>query len=174
MATPDTTLVAPPPKRVKRSVPSTRVLHAVNPFVVALLRSPVHGLLSKQVLLLTVTGRKSGRAYTVPVEYMRDGDDVTIWSGHSWCANLRGGAPVEVRLQGRQRTGWAEVTDDREELLAEVDRFVARYGEKGAGMRIGIALDTTPPLSRDEIAEGLRGRVVIHLTLDREAGQVAA
>lgn len=173
MATPVITPVEPAPTRIRRSVPSTRVLHAVNPFVVALLRSPMHGLLDKQVLLLTFTGRKSGRAYTIPVEYSGESDILTIWSGHRWCANLRGGAPVEVRLRGRQRTAWADVIDDPDELLAEVDRYVARYGLKGAGLRIGVVLDMQPPLSRDELAEALRGRVVIRLMLDGHARQVA-
>jgi deazaflavin-dependent oxidoreductase (nitroreductase family) len=168
------TPVQPSPARIKRSVPSTRVLHAVNPFVAALLRSPLHGLLSKQVMLLTFIGRKSGRAYTTPVEYSGEGEVLTIWSGHRWCANLRGGAPVEVRLRGRQHAAWAEVIDDRDELLAEMDRYVARYGPKGAGMRIGIVLDTQPPLTRDELAQAMEGRVVIRLTLDRQAGQVMA
>ena len=168
MATPVMTPVEPAPTRIKRSVPSTRVLHAVNPFVVALLRSPLHGLLDKQVILLTFTGRKTGRAYTIPVEYSGEGDVLTIWSGHRWRANLRGGAPVEVRLQGRQRTAWADVIDDPDALLAEVDRYVTRYGPKGAGLRIGVVLDVQPPLTREELAEALRGRVVIRLTLDRD------
>ncbi len=173
MATPVMTPVEPAPARIRRSVPSTRVLHAVNPFVVALLRSPLHGLLSKQVLLLAFTGRKTGKAYTIPVEYSGEGDVLTIWSGHRWCVNLRGGAPIEVRLRGRQRTPWAEVIDDREELLAEVGRYLARYGPKGAGLRVGVVLDTTPPLSRAELAQALQGRVVIRLTLDHEVERSA-
>jgi alkanesulfonate monooxygenase SsuD/methylene tetrahydromethanopterin reductase-like flavin-dependent oxidoreductase (luciferase family) len=154
--------------RIKRSVPSTRVLNAVNPFVVALLRSPLHGVLSKQVMLLTFTGRKSGKTFTIPVEYCQEGSLLTIWSGHRWPANLRGGAPVAIRLRGRQRTAWADAIDDPDELLAEVDRYVARYGRKGAGLRIGVVLDVQPPLSREELAGTLQGRVVIRLTLDRE------
>ena len=55
-------------------MPNTRVLHLINPYVSAILRSPVHSLLSKQVLLLTYTGRKSGNPHTIPVGYIRDGD----------------------------------------------------------------------------------------------------
>lgn len=165
MTTPVATPAGPAPARIRRSVPSPRVLHMVNPFVVALLRSPLHGLLSKQVLLLTFTGRKSGKTFTIPVEYSAEGNILTIWSGHRWCANLRGGAPVEVRLRGRQLTAWADVIDDRDELLAEVDRYVERYGLKGASMRIGIVLDMRPPLTREELTEALRGRVVVRVAL---------
>ena len=38
-----------------------------NPFVGALLRSPLHGFMSNSTMLLTYTGRKSGKTYTTPV-----------------------------------------------------------------------------------------------------------
>src|SRR5262249_17743027 len=42
----------------------------INPVIRALLRSPVHGLMSKSLMLITFTGRKSGRRYTTPVRYV--------------------------------------------------------------------------------------------------------
>jgi hypothetical protein len=71
-----------------------------------------------------------------------------------------------VLLEGRRRTGRAEVIAGPEAVLAEVDRLVSRFGRKGAGQRIGVALDTTPPPSREELAELMRGRVVIRLRLN--------
>jgi hypothetical protein len=41
--------------------PDTRVLHAANPFVSAILRSPLHDLLGNQVLLLRYAELKAGR-----------------------------------------------------------------------------------------------------------------
>ena len=52
-----------------------------NPLVRAVLRSPAHGLLSGHLALLTVTGRRSGRAFTFPVGYHREGERVTIGVG---------------------------------------------------------------------------------------------
>src|SRR5919201_997478 len=97
----------PAQTRIRSSVPSVRVLHAINPFVSAILRSPLHGLLSTQLMLLTYTGRKSGKRYTIPVGYARDGETLVVFSSRSWRRNLRGGAPVEVLLQGRRYTGTA-------------------------------------------------------------------
>jgi hypothetical protein len=36
------------------------------------LRSPLHGILSKNFLLINFTGRKSGRVFTTPVSYSQD------------------------------------------------------------------------------------------------------
>lgn len=81
--------------------------------VVALLRSPLHGLLSRAVLLLTYTGRRSGRPVTVPVNYARDGGDLYIFSRRDrlWWRNLRGGAPVRVRLRGRDLPGRGDLCE---------------------------------------------------------------
>ena len=85
-----------------------------NPVVRALLRSPLHPLLSRRLALISYTGRRSGREWTIPVGYALNGDRVTIAVGAAehkrWWRNLRGGAPVRVRIRGRERAGHAEVT----------------------------------------------------------------
>ena len=87
-----------------------------NQVVLALLRSPLHGLASGRLALITVTGRRSGREYTIPVGYKRDGDWVNIpvmWPERKvWWRNLRGGAPVRLRLHGEEHTGNAQALGD--------------------------------------------------------------
>jgi deazaflavin-dependent oxidoreductase (nitroreductase family) len=81
-----------------------------NPIVVSLLRSPLHGVMSKSVMLLTYKGRRSAREFTTPVSYVRDGGELLVVSSrdHSWWKNLRGGAPVAVRVRGLKLEGIAE------------------------------------------------------------------
>jgi F420H(2)-dependent quinone reductase len=108
--------------------PFVIVNRAVNPLVRTLLRSPAHGLVSSHLALITVTGRRSGRTYTFPVGYHREGDLVTIgidWPERKrWWRNLREEAPVELRLAGVRRTGTA----------------VAR-GDELAGVTVEVRLD---------------------------------
>jgi deazaflavin-dependent oxidoreductase (nitroreductase family) len=165
-----TATVPTAPRELRSRVPSARVLHAINPFVAAILRSPLHRLLSGRVLLLTYTGRKTGARYTFPVGYSREGETLTIVSTRHWWKNLRGGAPVMVRLQGR-RMARADVITEPDAVLAEVERLVARYGRAGASRRIFLALDTTPPPTRAELTQALRGWVVIHLRLEAGAAE---
>jgi deazaflavin-dependent oxidoreductase (nitroreductase family) len=110
--------------------PFAVINRTVNPLVRALLRSPAHGLVSSHLALITVTGRRSGRTYTFPVGYHRDGDVVTIgidWPDRKrWWRNLREPAPVEIRLAGARRTGTA----------------VAR-GDERSGVTVEIRLDGT-------------------------------
>jgi hypothetical protein len=94
--------------------PFAVVNRTVNPVVRAVLRSPAHGLLSGRLMLLTVTGRRSGRAFTIPVGYHQEGDRLRVnleWPERKrWWHNLRGGAPVTVGLRGTTRTGIGRVT----------------------------------------------------------------
>jgi deazaflavin-dependent oxidoreductase (nitroreductase family) len=91
-----------------------------NPFITALLRSPLHGLLSNGYMLITVTGRKTGRAYTTPVNYGRAGDTLTCLSkrDRTWWRNLRNGTPVTVLLRGEIRRGLGLVAETDEATRA--------------------------------------------------------
>ena len=106
--------------------PFVLVNRAVNPFVRAVLRSPAHGLLSGHLALLSVTGRRSGRTFTVPVGYHRDGERVTIgvdWPERKrWWRNLVDGGRVEIRVAGVRRDGtaWAR-GDEQSGITVEVD-----------------------------------------------------
>ena len=88
-----------------------------NPVVKAVLRSPAHRLLSGQLALITVTGRVSGREYTIPVLYERDGGTVRIEVGwperKRWWRNLTGaGAPVRMRVGNEEYAGRAVARGD--------------------------------------------------------------
>jgi F420H(2)-dependent quinone reductase len=89
----------------------------VNPALKAILRSPIHGLASGRVALLTYTGRGSGREYTIPCFYRDKGDEVTIavgWPDRKvWWRNLTGeGGPVRLVVRGRELRGHAIATRD--------------------------------------------------------------
>lgn len=73
-----------------------------NPIVIWLLRSPLHRFVDKHTLLLTVTGRKSGKRYTFPVSYIRDGETLLVMTHKEriWWKNLRMGAPVTIFVDG--------------------------------------------------------------------------
>jgi hypothetical protein len=86
--------------------------------VAAILRSPAHRLLDRRLIVLSFTGRRSGRPVSLPVAYARDRDDLVVFVGRHdekrWWRSFRDGWPVAVRLQGRDLTGVGRaVTADR-------------------------------------------------------------
>ena len=86
----------------------------INPVMAWLLKSPFHSLVSKNMLLITVTGRKSGKLITTPTAYFREGNTLWIMSdrGSKWWRNLRGGANATVMLEGKRIQGRGSVIED--------------------------------------------------------------
>ena len=98
---------------------------AVNPIVRALLRSPLHRLLSSRVALITVTGRRSGRPITLPVGYTRRGDLVSVVVGwperKTWWKNLRGGERgVALLIRGEELAGSADLHEEEGRVSVDV------------------------------------------------------
>jgi hypothetical protein len=89
------------------------------------MRSPLHWLASRRVALISYTGRRSGRRFTIPVGYEIAGLQVTITVGSPerkvWWRSLTGtGAPVELLIRGRRRTGHAIATRAGDNALVRV------------------------------------------------------
>ncbi len=91
---------------------------AVNSTVTALTHVPVVGpAMRKYFTEISYTGRKSGNRFTLPVNYRRRGDTVTIWVGmpdqKTWWRNFLGtGAPLTVHLPDGDRSGQAVAVRD--------------------------------------------------------------
>jgi deazaflavin-dependent oxidoreductase (nitroreductase family) len=108
--------------------------HLVNPLVRFSLRSPFHRLISGSIMLITYRGRKSGHTYTLPVQYVRTGNTLNIVPGaaetKTWWRNLRGGAPVRVRLRGQDLSAQAEVLTGEangDEIRDVLDSYLRRF-----------------------------------------------
>ncbi|GAA4551150.1 nitroreductase/quinone reductase family protein [Pseudonocardia xishanensis] len=121
-----------------RTVPPQPMVDLVNPLVRGVLRSPLHGALDSALLILHVTGRRSGRRFDIPVGYIElDGAHLVV-TQHTWRANLRGGAEVEVTIRGARVAMHAEVDEDPVSVAAAFDRVVERFGWRAAGRMLGL------------------------------------
>jgi hypothetical protein len=113
----DTTAV---PARTERQA---RLMKAVNVPMRAMLRLPFATPLSGGLMLVSYTGRRTGRGYRQPVSYVRDGDTLLTPGGGKWKLNLRDGEPVHLRLRGRDIVARPELvrgTGDVETLLGRM------------------------------------------------------
>ncbi len=131
---------------VRRSVPPPGLTKMANPVVSLLLRSPLHGLLDSSVLLLHVTGRKTGRRYDIPVGYAEAGGRLTVVTIAPWRVNLRGGADVEVTLRGCRRPMHALLTEDPAAVAVAYQDAIGRLGWDKARRHLGLSTrDGRPP-----------------------------
>jgi deazaflavin-dependent oxidoreductase (nitroreductase family) len=126
-----------------------------NALTAALLRSPLHGLFSGGVMLITVTGRRTGRRYTTPVQYVRRNGSVFVTTrrNRTWWRNARAGAPVTLRIRGRTLTGVAEALVDDAERASQRHVFERTSLERAAmredGVFVRVSLDAEEPQHRE-------------------------
>jgi hypothetical protein len=95
-----------------------RAAPIMNVPVAALANSPRLGrLMSRNITMVTYTGRRSGRTFSIPVAYRRSGDEIEITpnlpDAKTWWRNFLGeGAPLTLSLDGKQRPGHAVAQRD--------------------------------------------------------------
>ena len=128
----------------------------LNRGVGLLLRSPLHGLASGRIMLLTVTGRRSGRRFTVPVSYLpHEGDFLCFTSGEwgSWWNNLRGGTPVAAWVRGRRLAGNARAETGGYTVARALGAFLAEFPATAGRYGVGLDADGRP------LAQGVEAAV---------------
>jgi hypothetical protein len=129
-------------------------MRAVNVPMRAFLGLPFPTPLSGNLMLISYTGRKTGRSYRQPVSYARDGDMLLTPGGGRWTLNLGDGRPVRIRLRGRDVTARPELVRDP----AEVERLLGVIAVKNprAAKFIPIPRSDDGRLDQDALAAALR------------------
>ncbi|WP_182348419.1 hypothetical protein [Tomitella gaofuii] len=108
--------------------PLAVAFNAANRLVVPLLRSPVHRVVSKRLMVVSYTGAKSGRSFAIPVAYYAFGPD-EVWAFGArtgWMSNFRLPRPVSLRLRGRDHRAEGLLVDNRTEVSDLVIELVER------------------------------------------------
>jgi hypothetical protein len=141
------------------------VLRLWNPVMRRLLDSPVHWPLSRWFAVLAWRGRKTGRQYSTPVSYVREGDTVFVTTGDRWWRNLSGGAPVTMRIAGRWREANAQPIVDPSANRAEHERLFHEHPWYRRLAGIPAARDGGPDSTA--VARAVAsGRVLVRIQLE--------
>jgi len=136
----------------------------LNPAMKLILRSPVHGMVSKSLLLITFTGCKSGKTYTTPVSYSQDGEWVHVFTHAKWWKNLCGEAPVSVRIRGRELQGLAEaVAEDKQAVAAGLGAHLRKV--QSDARFYGVTLDEQGNPNAQQVEQAAQSVVMIRIRL---------
>lgn len=121
-----------------------------NPLIGWILRSPFHFVISKNLILITLTGRKSGRSISTPTNYLRDKNTLWVisWRERIWWRNLRNGAELHVLLAGKNLIGKGDVVEEP----ALVSSCLFEYYQKAPRLAkyVHINLDSAGQPVREE------------------------
>jgi hypothetical protein len=137
----------------------------INPVVRFLLRSPLHRVVSDSLMLITFTGRNSGRRFTTPVRYVRRDDKVRCFTSaeNQWWRNLRGGADVTLTVRGQERPYRAVAITDDPALIGEALRdYLGEFPQDAAYHE--IRLDKHRRLVREDLERAATRAVVVEAT----------
>jgi len=123
---------------VSLSHPPAALLRVVNPLLAKLLRTPLGGPIRKQMMVVTVTGRKTGRRYTIPLSAHRIDNTLYALTSAPWKNNFRGGATALVLHEGKTTTMRGELITDPAVVADLSLRCAQSYGVKRAQTMLGL------------------------------------
>ncbi len=135
-----------------------------NPIMTFLLRSPLHSLVSNSMMLISVTGRKSGRRVTLPVSYVRENDTLWVISSRNrqWWRNLLGGAPVTLRLAGQDIKGHGDAILDEMKVTLHMTELLSDFPTMARYLDVHL-VDGKP--NGEDILRASRTRLLVRIRL---------
>jgi deazaflavin-dependent oxidoreductase (nitroreductase family) len=128
-----------------------------------LLRSPLHPLLGGSFGVITVTGRKTGRRISTPINIARAADGFTVVSlrNRTWWRNLLGGRAGELLVGGKTIPVTARIADQPGEVRDGLKAYFDRYPEYAK--YFGIRRDEQGAIPDAELTRAAGDRVIIRL-----------
>lgn len=138
----------------------------LNTLMTWMLRTPgLQRLVGRGTALVTFIGAKSGKQYTTPISYRRDGESITFTSSRArrWWRNFESQPRVQLRLAGVERGGTARILHDEEALTAFMDLVRA---QKVVARVNGVSFDSDGRPNREECLQALEATVMVAVDLD--------
>jgi deazaflavin-dependent oxidoreductase (nitroreductase family) len=119
-----------------------------NDFVKFFLRTPLY-IFMGDTMLITVTGHKTGKKYTTPVGFYRDKDSLWVLSNRdrTWWRNVKDGAEVEMRIRGKDVTGFAEAVLDEDAVVSQLGEYLQHVPMAAKSM--GVRMENGEPHPED-------------------------
>lgn len=136
-----------------------------NRFVAFFLRTPLRIFLG-DTMLITVTGRKTGRKYSTPVGFYQDGNCLWVLTSRdrTWWRNVRNGADVSLLLRGKTIQAFAQAELEEKSVMAHLQEYIGRFPM--ARRTLGIRMEDQKP-DRVDLARAAKDRLFVKVSLPR-------
>ena len=119
----------------------------INRAMRLLLRSPLHPLVSRSLMLISFKGRVTGRTYTTPVRYVRDGEKIRCYTSRDarWWPNLKHEPTVVLRIRGRDvRCSASVIDDDPATVRTLLASYLVEFPGDAVYHDVGLGKDRSP------------------------------
>lgn len=134
----------------------------INKIVKVILKSPLHGIMSDSFMLMSYTGRKSGKQFTTPVRYMRTDKGVRVYTAEhtQWWRNMLSGPKVTLVIAGQTEPYTASVyprdAQQNRELLID---FLTLYPQDATYQDIRLNKDGS--LNQEDLDAAAQKSIVV-------------
>jgi hypothetical protein len=154
------------------SIPAPRAAFRqppINGLLAAILRSRLHGLASKQNLLISYRGRRTGIVHELPVRYADTDRGYAVRIGRPeakrWWRNFTEPWPLTVVVRGRSvpATGRA-VGGESDEGTALATAYFTRY--RGSARHQGLRVRKGDTPGREDVRRAATGLLFLSITPD--------
>ena len=138
-------------------------------FVKLILRSPLHGIMSGNTMLITFTGRNSGQEYTIPVNYFRAGEGdmkvlfTTSRRERTWWRNLRNSAKVHLIIGGEDYQATAQAFENPDEVVEGLSEILE--AAPGIAKYFEVSLDPSGKPHPQDIGRAVQALVIVRSTI---------
>jgi deazaflavin-dependent oxidoreductase (nitroreductase family) len=135
-----------------------------NDFMSWVLRSPFHGMLSNGTMLITVTGRKTGKTYTTPVGFYEEGGYLWILTSRdrTWWRNVQDGADVKLLLKRKPVNGFAETEMNEKAVELHMCEYVKHIPQAAKPMGIHVENGVA---NAEDVARVSKDRLFVRIKL---------
>ena len=138
----------------------------INPVVAFLARSPLHFLISHQVLVIQFKGRKSGKQYLVPVSYHEHESSYTCVTLRSniWWRNLKEVSHTKIWLKGTLKNAQIDLEFNNDQIVESTLRDLVTNNRVDAYFaKIKLNKDGSPNL--DDLNRAAKLHTVLKFTI---------
>jgi deazaflavin-dependent oxidoreductase (nitroreductase family) len=134
-----------------------------NFFMKAMIHSPLHSLLGDRFAVITVTGRKTGRAISTPINVSPDADRYTVVSmrDRTWWRNLRGDVPARLHVGGKTFPVRGEIVEEPGAVQEELRQYFKQH--PGNAKYFNITLTPDGELDPNDLQRAAEERLIIRL-----------
>ncbi|HEY3312081.1 MAG TPA: nitroreductase/quinone reductase family protein [Anaerolineales bacterium] len=134
-----------------------------NDFASWLLRSRLNWMMGADTMLIRVTGRKTGRELSLPVNFHRDGAELWVISSRNrtWWRNLKENPRARVWIAGREMSACAELVLDEPAVVERLSKLCTEKKWLAKALHIGLDEGGVPQLA--DLQREARERMFVHL-----------
>jgi deazaflavin-dependent oxidoreductase (nitroreductase family) len=141
-----------------------------NAFIKFIVNSPLHRMLGPNFAVLSVTGRKSGKTISFPVNAFRQGEAYTVITlrERNWWRNLQSNHRASLRIGGRSFEVSGDVIEAETEVIEILRQYFLANPKVARYFNVRISPDGQP--DSQDLAKAADGRLAVRLSLLQASG----